>query len=385
VKVGIYGGTFNPPHIGHEQSAITASEQLGLDLLVIVPVGIPPHKPLPAGSPSADIRFSMTYSAFKKSPDTIVSNIEARNPEPSYTVETVDVIKHTYPEAELFLLLGTDMFLSLETWKDFESLLKIVTPAVFSRNPDDLQKITAHSQYLLEKYGVNSRIVLNSVIPISSSGLREMLPKRGGAGYINDTNYAYIIKHRLYGAKPDWEWLRQRAYSMLNPARIPHVAACEEAAVSLAERWGVDRNDAREAAILHDITKKFDLKDHLKVLEKHGFSSDTLGHAGEKLLHPKSGAVLAGEMFGASDTVVNAIRWHTTGKAGMSALEKVIYLADYIESTRDFPGVEELRRLAYVDLNDAMVMGLELTVSDVSARGITPDKATIDAIDDLKK
>ncbi|MCL2227016.1 MAG: nicotinate (nicotinamide) nucleotide adenylyltransferase [Oscillospiraceae bacterium] len=384
MRVGIYGGTFNPPHTGHENSALTAIGQLSLDFLVIIPVGVPPHKPMPKGSPSADTRLLMAKNAFSNLKNTIVSSIESRNPEPSYTVETVDVIQHIYPDAELFLLMGTDMYLSLETWRGFKSLLKAITPTVFSRDEDDTQKIAEYSLYLEETYGVRTKTVLNTVIPVSSSQLRELLPERGGIGYINDTNYSYIISCRLYGAKPDWSWLREHAYSMLTPTRVPHVAACEDAAISLAKRWGVDLGDAREAAILHDITKKFDLDAHLKALEDNGIEIVSLKDDDEKLLHAKSGAVLAQSMFGTSPEVTDAIRWHTTGKAGMSMLAKVLYLADYIESTRDFPGVGTLRQLAYENINEAMVLGLEMTVSDVTARGITPDEATLDAIKDLK-
>ena len=385
MKVGIYGGTFNPPHIGHERAAKAASSQLGLDLLVIVPVGVPPHKPLPPGSPSADIRLFMTHTAFYKTRNTIVSNIEVTNQGPSFTIETVSVIKQIYPDAELYLLLGTDMYLTLETWKEHRALLGLVTLAVFSRGTEDIYRIRDYAGVLKERYSVTTKTITNTVVPISSSGLRDMLPKRGGLGYINDTNYSYIIKNGLYGAQPDWNWLRERAYSMLSPTRIQHVTATETAAIKLAKHWGVDLDDAREASILHDITKKFGLNAHLRVFEDFGLPVGTLRFAEEKLLHPKTGALLAKAVFGVSDEVADAIRWHTTGRAGMSALEKVLYLADYIEATRDFPGVEDLRRLAYENLDEAMALGLEMTIADVTARGITPEQATIDALNDIRK
>ena len=384
MKVGIYGGTFNPPHVGHERSAKAAVNQLGLDLLVIVPVGIPPHKPLPPGSPSPDVRLFMTHTAFYKARNTIVSNIEVTNQEPSFTIETVSVIKRIYPDAELFLLLGTDMYLTVETWKDYVSLLGIVTLAVFSRGNDDVQRIRDFARSIEEKYGATTKMIMNTVIPISSSGLRDMLPKRGGLGYINDTNYSYIIKNGLYGARADWNWLRERAYSMLSPSRIQHVTATETAALSLARRWGVDLDDAREASILHDITKKFGLEAHMRVFEDYSVPIGALRLSEEKLLHAKTGALLAKAVFGVSDEVENAIKWHTTGRAGMSTLEKVLYLADYIEATRDFPGVKELRRVAYESLDDAMAMGLEMTITDVTARGIHPDQATIDALNEIR-
>ena len=384
MKVGIFGGTFNPPHIGHVLSAMSAANQLNLDLMLIVPAGVPPHKPLPAGTPSADIRLFMTMTAFWNVDRTTVLNIEVKNPWPSYTVDTVTAIKEIYPNAELYLLVGTDMFLTLETWKDYKKLLGMVKPAVFFRDSDDRKRIKIHSAALKERYGVASKIVINTTVQISSSEIREMLTKREGVRYIADTNYSYIIKNKLYGAKPNWDWLRERAYSMLNPERIPHVAGCEEESLRLAERWGVPPDDAREAAILHDITKRLGSHENRRILEDRGIPVGDLGKFGEKLLHPKTGAALAKDIFGVSDEVADAIRWHTTGRAGMTILEKVMYIADYIEFTRDIPGLEELRRLAYENLDGAVKRGLEMTIEDVASRGITPDHTTIDALSEYK-
>ena len=383
MKVGIYGGTFNPPHIGHVLSVMSAASQLDLDVLVIVPAGIPPHKTLPAGTPPADLRHFLTMNAFWNVERTIVSNIEVNNPGPSYTADTVMTLKQIYPDADLFLLIGTDMFLTLEYWKNFEKLIRTVTPAVFSRSTNERKKIKNYAKRLQERHGVVTKTVINKAVQISSSELREMLTKREGVRYINDTNYSYIIKNRLYGAKPDWDWLRARAHSMLVPARIPHVTGCEEEALSLAKRWSVNSDDAREAAILHDITKRLNVYDHLRILEDCNITIGKLEFAEEKLLHAKTGAVLAKNVFGVSDEVADAIMWHTTGRAGMSMLEKVIYLADYIEPNRDFPGVDKLRELAYKNINSAMRFGLEMTIEDIVSRGITPNHTTIDALNDV--
>ena len=383
MKVGVFGGTFNPPHIGHVLSAMTAANQLGLDMLIIIPTGVPPHKCLPDGSPSADIRLFMTMTAFWNVEKTIVSNIEAKNPGPSYAVDTVIKIRHIYPEAELFLLVGTDMYLTLETWKDYEKLLNTVTPAVFSRNTNDRKQIKCYSRVLFERYGITTETIINKVVQISSSEIRKMLTKREGVRYINDTNYSYIIKNRLYNAKPDWDWLRERAYSMLKPERIQHVSGCEKEALLLAKRWNVDPDDAREAAILHDITKRLGLIENIKIMEDRDIKVGKLEYAEEKLLHSRTGALLAKDVFGVSDAVADAIMWHTTGKAGMSMLEKVIYLADYIEPTREFPDVDLLRKLAYENLDAAMKMGLEISIADIRSRGITPNHTTIDALSDL--
>jgi nicotinate-nucleotide adenylyltransferase len=383
VRIGIYGGTFNPPHIGHVRSAKAAVRQLGLETLVVVPAGVPPHKPLPKDTPAGEARLKMTRAAFAEIECAEVSDIEVYNPEVSYTVDTIAAVKAKYPGAELFLLVGTDMYLSLELWRDIETIFKSVTPAVFSRGSDDIIKVTGYSRSIQKRYGVDTETVINNVIEISSSRLRRMLPGREGREYIADINYSFIIKNRLYGAKPDWDWLRAKAHEMLSPQRIAHVDGCEEEALRLARRWSVNQSDAREAAILHDITKKLSFDEHMKIAGEYGITVGKLENGEEKLLHSLTGAALARAEFGVSEAVAGAIRWHTTGRARMTELEKVIYLADYIEPTRDFKGVDILRALAYESLDEATKMGLEISVKDMKDRGIIPNRITYDAMNDL--
>ena len=355
MKLGIFGGAFNPPHIGHVQAAEKAVMENKLDLLLVIPTGIPPHKSLPDNTPDPEMRLQMTINAFNKLDQIKISDMEIYSKNVNYTIDTLTAVRVEHPAAEIFLLVGNDMYDSLDSWKDSRDLLQMVTPVLLSRE----------------------------VIMISSSELRQMLPLRRGCEYITGSNYSYIIKHRLYGAKPDWEWLKARARSMLDPNRIPHVDACETEAVRLAERWGADCDDAREAAILHDITKKLDFTENLCIIAEHGINIGILGQGEEKLLHSITGAALARSEFGVSQSVADAIKWHTTGRAGMSMLEKIIYIADYIEATRDFPGVRELRKSAYSNIDEAMITGLEMTVNDLKSRGITPNISIYEALNDL--
>lgn len=96
----------------------------------------------------------------------------------------------------------------------------------------------------------------------------------------------------------------------------------------------------------------------MNLCRKYAIICDTAETENPKLLHAKTGAALARDLFGVSDEIYEAIRWHTTGKPDMRTLEKIIYLADYIEPTRDFPGLDRLRELAYEDLDKAMALGL---------------------------
>jgi len=381
MKIGIYGGTFDPPHIGHLNAADTAREQLGLDKLIMIPAGIPPHKMLQNNSASGEDRFNMTALAAEYIGGAEVTDMELRRGGKSYTIDTLFELKKQYPDDELYLFIGTDMLEMFEQWHRFEEIFPLCTLAVFARREDDHKLISSESARLSGLYGARIEIVENSVVDISSTELRAKLAGRDGCRYIPDSVYGYIIEHGLYGARPDFDWLRVQAYKLLKPSRVPHVAGCEYEAARLAKRWGADEDSAREAAILHDITKKLELEAQLILCDKYGIIIDNAERSDAKLLHAKTGAGLAGDMFGISEEVYSAIYWHTTGRADMSLLEKIIYLADYIEPTRDFDGLTELRRESYRDLDRAVVLGLEMSLEDLRERGITPHGRTCEAID----
>ena len=385
MKIGIFGGTFDPPHKGHINSAVTAAQVLKLDRLIVIPNAIPPHKTQAAGGASADDRLNMTRAAFDGVPNVEVSDIELNRGGKSYTVDTVADIKKLHPDAEIYLLMGTDMFVTLREWHEAEKLLTLIRPAVFTRKPDEERTVAQYAEALLRDCGIQSEVIRNDIVEISSTELRQGLSERRGREYLEERVYAYIIRRRLYGARPDFVWLREQAYSMLKPKRVPHVQGCEEEAARLALRWGADVEKAREAGILHDITKKLTLEEQLLLCEEYGIMNDTVEGSESKLLHAKTGAAVARARFGMPDDVCSAIRWHTTGRAGMTLLEKLIYLADYIEPTRDFEGLDTLRRLCYEDIDSALLLGLEMSITDMEQGGITPHIKTREAIDYLRQ
>ena len=123
-RIGIYGGTFNPPHIGHTRAALEAVRTLRLDKLLVIPDRIAPHKEIPEGSPSPEQRLEMLRLAIGGESAVEVSDMELRREGKSYSYETVEQIRTLYPEAELILLIGTDMFLSFHEWRFPERIHK---------------------------------------------------------------------------------------------------------------------------------------------------------------------------------------------------------------------------------------------------------------------
>lgn len=379
MKIAIYGGTFNPPHRGHVESLQAVYEQAKPDRVLVIPASIPPHKELAAGSPDAEKRLELTRLAFKELPYAEVTDMELTRTGKSYTSDTVEELLRKYPDAELMLAMGTDMFLSFETWHEYRYLIDNVTMLVFARREGEDEKIFKYGEYLESKYGAKINYIMHDPLPISSSEIRRLLPRRLGRELLPGVVFARIVKNGDYAAKPDFPWLREQSYAYLSPKRIPHVQGCEWEAVRLAKRWGESEEDAAEAGILHDITKKLVLSEQLILSEKYGIINDTYETANVKLLHAKTGAALARDLFNISDRVYSAIRWHTTGKPDMTLLEKIIYMADYIEPNRDFPGVDRLRKLAYEDLDAAMALGLKMSLEDIRSYGAEPYEVTVSA------
>ena len=393
MKIGIYGGTFNPPHLGHMAAAKAAVAALGLDKLLLIPAAIPPHKALPSDTPAPEHRLAMVEKwADGMGAGVEVSALELEREGKSYTSDTLRAIRQTYPDAELWLLMGTDMFLTLHLWHEPEVILSLAGICAFGRTEQDGEALFAPQREDLQKNfdAKITTITLPGLVDISSTRLREQLENGGGGQYLLPSVYGYILMHRLYGTKADLKnldlnQLRACSYSMMRAKRIPHVMGVEEEAVKLAQCWGADPELARRAGILHDCTKYYELPEQLDICEEYGVRLDALEQKAVKLLHSKTGACIARGVFGQPDAVYDAIFWHTTGKADMTTLEKVLYIADYMEPNRDFDGVERLRHLAYTDLDKAMLLGVEMTIQEMQQRQVPIHTNTLQARDWLRQ
>lgn len=397
MRIGIYGGSFNPPHLGHVTAAIDAAVYLKLDKLLLIPAGLPPHKQLAEGTPSGEHRLAMTrlageQIALETGIEVEVSDMEMLREGKSYTADTVKELHETYPDDELWLFMGTDMFLTFQTWHEPEEIVKYSGICAFGRTEKDTEELFAvQREYLAQKFP-GTRIVtmvLPDVVEVSSTGLRRAIPQGQGDRYLAPAVLGYILREHLYGTNLDLkrlsvQELRPVALSYLKAKRIPHVLGTEETAVKLAQRYGADVEKARIAALLHDCTKRLSMEQQLALCGKYGIALDELEQRALKLLHAKTGAAIARDVFGVDDEIYRAIWWHTTGKPNMTLLEKVIYLADYIEPTRDFPGLAQLRETVWRDLDEGLLLGLTMTVEEMEGMGNPVHHNTIDARDYLR-
>ena len=388
MRIGIYGGTYSPPHIGHLRAAEYAIEALKLDRLLLIPTGVSPHKEMSAGASAAD-RLQMLRLSAASIDKAEVSDIEIRRAGSSYTVDTLRQIRAENPGAELVLLMGTDMFLSFLSWRAPEIIMQLSALAVFCRGEKGENAKIEAQKSALEALGARVELVQNPVTAISSTDLRRMLVFGCADSFLMPGVGDYIREKGLYTTGKNrknltMEELEAEVIALLNPNRVAHVLGCRDCAIELARLYGENEVDAARAGLLHDITKAIDGPLQLTLCAEYGIVLDTFSKAYPKTLHALTGSLVAERIFGENEDVVRAICHHTTGRANMTLLEKIIYIADYVERNRNFPGVEEMRAMAYTDLDKAVLMGLESAVAHVKRQGQGLAPATQEALEFLQ-
>ena len=167
--------------------------------------------------------------------------------------------------------------------------------------------------------------------------------------------------------------------------RRAHAQGVSDTAVLLAKKYGADECDAARAGILHDVTKALDAGQQRKLVDHWRLPVLAFEYEQAKLLHAKTGAAAAARIFGENDAVVSAIDYHTTGRADMTLLEKIIYIADYMEPNRSFPGVEELRKVVFQDLDRGLLKGFEMCIDELVREHKTVCRDSVDARDYLRR
>lgn len=199
MRIGIYGGSFSPIHNGHVAAAKAFMEQMWLDLLYVIPAGIPPHK---EASEGADMwqRLKMCELAFAGVDGVIISDLELRRAGKSYTVDTLRAL--SAPEHRLFLLMGTDMLLSLDTWREPDEIFRLCYPVYMRREGKDPiieGQIVAKIADYQKKYGKVVRRIMGDAIPISSTQVRRAIAQgQDVSDMVPPAVAQYIHDHKLY-------------------------------------------------------------------------------------------------------------------------------------------------------------------------------------------
>ena len=170
----------------------------------------------------------------------------------------------------------------------------------------------------------------------------------------------------------DINYLKSLIKPRMGEYRYIHSVNVSKKAVELAQIYGCDIEKAMIAGMLHDITKETPMEEQLKIITEGGIILDDVEKSSSKLWHPISGSVYIRDAVGITDSdIISAVRFHTTGRAGMSLLEKIIFVADFTGDERNYNGVDIMREKSLRSLEDAMLYGLQFTINDLSKRMMT--------------
>ena len=358
MKIGIYGGSFDPPHIEHINLCVNAVKSLNLDRLFIVPAKIPPHKKVQPIS--GEYRLEMVKLALSNVdvPQITVSDFELNSAGKSYTYLTIEHFKSLYKDAQIYFLMGTDMLENFPTWKEPKAILNMAKLYVFGRDGESMERA---KQVFLNAFSdrLNSLVFANfSGKMVSSTHVRHMLTLGLDAKeFLYQNVIDYIKSNNLYFCEKA-EFVKKS----LSISRLTHTLGVMDLAKAYAKKLGEDENKAVLAAMLHDVAKYMD---------KNDFPSFTLPlDVPKPVVHQYLGAYVAEHVLGVTDIdILNAIRYHTTGRSNMSRLEKIVFTADLLEVGRTYDEAPILREAVDKDFDAGFSLSVKRLLNYLTKQG----------------
>ena len=373
MKIAIFGGTFNPIHKEHINIVKSAIEKLALDKVIVMPSYATPKKNGKMLASCTD-RLNMCRLAFSSVPKVTVSDYEISKKEISYSYITCREFKKRNPSDDRYFIIGGDMLENFPEWKMPEEILKCVNLAVCAR--EDTQKLVNSENRF--KAHFNKNIVKFDFIGenLSSTKIRTLIAlNENFTEFVDRNTEKYILQSTMYrinGAKT--------VKSMLSTKRWQHTVRVALMAAQNCGRLDLSEKSAITSALFHDCAKELPLNDNrLKDFKLYGDMPETV-------FHQFSGAYLAEHYFGVKDPeIINAVRYHTTGRENMSPLEKLIFLCDMLEAGRSYSGVEELRKVFEEDIDKALFAALERQVKHLNKKNQKIYYLTQNALDYLKE
>lgn len=407
-KIGIMGGTFDPIHLAHLMLAEQARIQFDLNQVFFMPSSQPPHKDNRRISP-AQCRKEMVLRAIKDNPDFSYSDLELCRTGVTYTSDTLEELHKRYPNTKFYFIMGADSLFAVDAWHQPEQIFRMTTVLAGNRLGVPEEKLQRQVENLKERFGGKIYLVDMPDVAISSSEIRERYANgRSIRYYVPQEVYEYIEECSLYrrgisetgnvsktenvftekemsaggeNVKPDRMVIKEKLRHKLGIGRFEHTIGVAYTAACLAMRYGCNAEDAELAGLLHDCAKQYDNETLMSKCLKYGIPVSEAERKNPSLLHAKLGAYLAKRKYDVNDTsILDAIRYHTTGRPAMTLMEKIIYVADYIEPRRfKAPNLEKIRRLAFLDLDRTVCEIMSDTLEYLKKMPENIDKTTLEA------
>lgn len=389
MKIGILGGTFDPIHNAHVEIAKNALEQFKLDKVWVMPTPCPPHKDK-ANITSVEDRVNMIKLAIEGIDGLEFCDYEIKKEGPVYSADTLTELKEKYPEDKFYFIIGSDSLESFASWRRPEVIVDKAQLLVVKRGERDsnldFEKLVAN---LEDKFEIMIPCIVMDEMYESSTEIRTGIQSLEQS--VPKNVYKYILEHNLYKEKVNEAWsvakIKGDLLKRLNKHRYEHTLGVADTAVKMAEVFNINTNQAYLAGILHDCAKYLDDTELLAVCAENEIKVTQIEKKKPFLLHSVVGEIIAKERYHITDEeVLSAVRWHTTGKANMTDLEKIIFAADYIEpSRRDLPRLDYLRDISTKDLDLLVKCILENMMDYLKSTGEEIEEHTLEAYNYYKE
>ena len=382
-KIGILGGTFNPPHLGHLNIAIASYKKLCLDEVWFIPAGNPPHKNV-SGDISIIDRFNMVKLMIEDYPYFKCMDFELKKMSKCYSYETLQELNSLYPDDDFFFLVGADSLKTFDGWVRPDIISSLCTVAVCDRDDSNRYSMEKLCKALENKFSGKFIYVPMDEIPISSTDIRNKNSLDDVKEYLHISVYEYLVEHELYDSTDMSKWdsiekIKVDLKDRQKPSRFRHTLGVMYTAASLSMRYSYPLKKALYAGLLHDCAKYMQDEDLLKLCEENQIPITDSERSKPYLLHGKAGAFLCKSRYNVdNEEIMHAIKVHTTGCPNMSLLDKIIFVADYMEPNRDKQiNLTEIRNLAFNDLDLCVKIILRDTIDYLRSTNLEMDETTI--------
>ena len=389
-KVGILGGTFNPIHNGHLALGKAAMEQYGLEEVWLMPSKLPPHKSHFAML-SEEHRLTLVSLAAESDSRFIVSDFELCREGLTYTADTLELLTKQYPDTKFYFIVGGDSLIKFTHWRRPERILELATLLGAGRAGYEATKVEIAAQNLRKQFPhAEIGTVFLPDYPISSSEIRKAFYTGKSASVKNtlpEKVWSYLTKHNLYTGI-GYSDLEEEMRQILPKKRFHHSVAVAHLAAAYAVSIGLSPEKALIAGILHDCAKAYPDEQLVADCDRYQIPVTEVERRNGFLLHGKLGAFYAKEQYYITDEeILSAISYHTTGRPGMTAFEKIIFLADYLEPFRTQPtdpSLNEIRQIAFEDIDKAVYLALKNTLRYLSGTGQETDMTTSETFEEYR-
>lgn len=337
MKIGIFGGTFNPIHNGHLHLIEQAFQLLKLDKIFVVPTFISAFK-VKEKFVNPTHRVNMIKLVLPEKCE--ISDFEIKRKNISYTIDTIRYFKKKFPQDELFFLGGDDLLEKFHTWENASEILELSKLAIFKRNKENIHDIKNFKKRFKNQF---NRFIFfeNEVKTISSSNIR----KGFGLDNLPDEVRKYIGENFLYAHE-----IVQNSTSSL---RAKHMFQTAKYAKMLALKNNFSSKKAYFAGLFHDIAKEWTEEKSREFITKYGkvdgFNKKEIPYG---FLHQICGSLWLKHVYKCNDEeIIKAISIHTTLDSKINTLDKILYIADKVSIGRKFPGIQKLREIANNDID----------------------------------